>query len=280
MLKTLTINAITQYIDDNLESTSIDINTLVDYSGYSRRYLQLLFKNNMGISVGKYIQLRRITRAAILLRFTSLNIVDISERLFYDSQQTFTREFKKNSGYTPLQYRKNKIWFFKNMTGHREVDSNFPAPDIRFLERKEFNGHKILFKEAIPVINPLAKEKWDAVDYLLSNTNNPVFISHKIEDKKDNDNIHLNAVLWGGEGGNITSEELEEGYYACFKFKGTRDGYRKFTYYIYMNILPFYGLQKKDSYDLEVITKIDNDMCYYEYYLPIKNEEDNITETG
>lgn len=32
MLKTLTLNAITQYIDDNLESISIDINALVDYS--------------------------------------------------------------------------------------------------------------------------------------------------------------------------------------------------------------------------------------------------------
>ena len=46
-----------------------------------------------------------------------------------------------------------------------------------------------------------------------------------------------------------------------------------------MNILPFYGLQKKDSYDLEIITKIDNEVCSYEYYLPIKNEEGNITET-
>lgn len=53
MLKTLTLNAITQYIDDNLESISIDINALVDYSGYSRRYLQLLFKENIGITLGK-----------------------------------------------------------------------------------------------------------------------------------------------------------------------------------------------------------------------------------
>ncbi|HCQ9035534.1 TPA: helix-turn-helix transcriptional regulator, partial [Escherichia coli] len=139
-----------------------DINALVDYSGYSRRYLQLLFKENIGVTLGKYIQLRRITRAAILLRFTNLKIVDISERLFYDSQQTFTREFKKNSGYTPLQYRKSKIWFFKNMTGHRKANHNFPAPDIRYLERKEFHGHKIFFKEAIPVINPLTEKKWDA----------------------------------------------------------------------------------------------------------------------
>lgn len=90
MLKTLTINAITQYIEDNLEIMPIDINNLIDYSGYSRRYLQLLFKNNIGIPVGRYIQLRRITRAAILLRLTSFNLSAIAERLHYDSQQTST----------------------------------------------------------------------------------------------------------------------------------------------------------------------------------------------
>ncbi len=280
MLKTLTINAITQYIDDNLENMSIDINVLVDYSGYSRRYLQLLFKENIGVTLGKYIQLRRITRAAILLRFTNLNILDISERLFYDSQQTFTREFKKNSGYTPLQYRKSKIWFFKNMTGHRKTNHNFPEPDIRYLERKEFHGRKMFFKEAIPVIEPLTKKKWDVVDCLLSRTNKPVYISHKIEDEKDNKNIKFNAVLWNNEADNSISEELEEGYYACFLFNGTRNEYRKFTYNIYMNALPFYGLQRKDSYDLEIITKINNDVCCYEYYLPLRNEWGNSTWTG
>lgn len=113
MLKTLTLNAITQYIDDNLESISIDINALVDYSGYSRRYLQLLFKENIGITLGKYIQLRRITRAAILLRFTNLKIVDISERLFYDSQQTFTREFKKTVDIHHYNTEKVKYGFLK-----------------------------------------------------------------------------------------------------------------------------------------------------------------------
>lgn len=107
MLKSLTIDAITQYIDDNLEAISIDIGNLVDYSGYSRRYLQILFKDKIGVTVGKYIQFRRITRAAIYLRFTNMSIADISAKLLYDSQQTFTREFKKNTGY-PL-YNTEKI---------------------------------------------------------------------------------------------------------------------------------------------------------------------------
>ncbi|HGT7960407.1 TPA: helix-turn-helix transcriptional regulator, partial [Escherichia coli] len=176
MLKTLTINAITQYIDDNLEKESINIDKLVNYSGYSKRYLQLLFKSKIGISVGKYIQLRRITRAATLLRFTNLSISDISARLLYDSQQTFTREFKKNSGYTPLQYRKSKVWAFENMTGRREANNYIPTPEICYLEQRKIFGEKIFYKEKIPATNPLSELKWTSVDYLLAKSNDSVYI--------------------------------------------------------------------------------------------------------
>ena len=35
-----------------------------------------------------------------------------------------------------------------------------------------------------------------------------------------------------------------------------------------MNILPFYGLQKIDDYDIEIISK-DNECFLFEYYLPV-----------
>lgn len=95
MINEMTITSILSYIEENIEITSINIDTLVQYSGYSRRYLQLLFKKMIGLPVGKYIQRRRITRAATYLRLTSLPVSIISDKLCYDSQQTFSREFKK-----------------------------------------------------------------------------------------------------------------------------------------------------------------------------------------
>ena len=275
MLKTLTINAITQYIDDNLEKESIKIDELVNYSGYSKRYLQLLFKSKIGISVGKYIQLRRITRAATLLRFTNLSISNISARLLYDSQQTFTREFKKNSGYTPLQYRKSKAWTFKNMTVRREANNYIPTPEIRYLEQKKIIGKKIFYKEKIPATNPLSELKWTSVDSILAKSNDSVYISHKFElDKIDNNYMYFNAVIWGAnEDNKHNGEELTEGFYAYFHFNGSREEYRKLIYNIYLIAVPFYGLQKKDSYDLEIITKTYDDACFFEYFLPIGKEE-------
>lgn len=274
MLRTLTVNAILEYIEENLETKPMDINNLVDYSGYSRRYLQQLFTKTMGIPVGRYILLRRITRAAILLRFTNLNIVDISERLFYDSQQTFTREFKKNSGYTPSQYRKSKVWIFKNMLGYREVNSNFPAPLIRHLEHRNIYGKKICYKEKIPSINNTQELKWNIVEAILCENNGQVYISHKPEaDKTDKDNLFVNALIWNTQNNGIANEELAEGSYAYFSYKGTREGYRRLIYNAYMNTMPFYGLQKRDSYDLEIITKLDADNYYFEYFLPVENEQ-------
>ncbi|WP_230047350.1 helix-turn-helix domain-containing protein [Escherichia coli] len=279
MLKTITINAIIEYIENNLELTNINTDTLVNYSGYSRRYLQILFSKFIGIPIGKYIQMRRVTRAAILLRFTNLSITDISERLLYDSQQTFTREFKKNSGYTPLQYRKSNLWHFNKILGRRTANYNIPVPTIRVLKQKKFNGAKILFKTIIPSTNPLSKLKWDTVDFYFSKEDKPLYISHKLEsDKKDKENMYFNAIFWDKENNNNANEELAEGFYAYFSFTGNKDEYKKFTYNIYMSSLPFYGLTKKDSYDLEIIEKIDSDTYHFEYFLPIRYDK-NIYES-
>ncbi|EFC0398052.1 helix-turn-helix transcriptional regulator, partial [Escherichia coli] len=105
---------------------------LVARSGYSRRNLQLLFKRFVGMPVGKYIRLRRVSRSAVLLRLTNLPLSVISTTLCYDSQQTFTREFKKHTGYTPKQYRENKVWVFHNITGSLTVNPEFEIPDFYY----------------------------------------------------------------------------------------------------------------------------------------------------
>jgi AraC-like DNA-binding protein/predicted transcriptional regulator YdeE len=273
MLKELTINALLNYIDENIEKKALDINELVVFSGYSRRYLQLLFSKNVGIPVGKYIQRRRITRASLLLRLTRLSIVTISEKLFYDSQQTFTREFKKNTGYTPLQYRNNNIWTFKHQTGHREMNNILPNVIFRHLPNIEFYGESASYVEKIPYTGKHSRKKWDTVKSTLSQTDSPLFISNSIyPGRKDKEEFLINSIFWTKRTPSDKKENIAEGVYAYFTYKGQIKDYISYINNIYLNVMSHYGLQKRNTYDLEIISKTYEDDFFFEYYLPVDDD--------
>ena len=102
-------------------------------TGYSPWYLQRLFKSKTGYALGKYIRDRRLTMAAIALRLTNMPILDISLYYSYDSQQTFTRSFKKNFAETPGTYRRNASWTMNGITAPLTVDE-FPQPEYEIVE--------------------------------------------------------------------------------------------------------------------------------------------------
>ncbi|WP_218071407.1 helix-turn-helix domain-containing protein [Escherichia coli] len=274
MLKAMTIDAILKYIDNNIEEKTIDINDLVNYSGYSRRYLQLLFSKHTGISIGKYIQRRRITRAAMLLKSTHLSIVTISERLLYDSQQTFTREFRKNTGYTPLQYRNSNIWTFRYQTGHRESNDKLPELELRYLPKIDFYGAPILFEETIPYTGARSQDKWGIVKKMLSRGKDRLFISNNIyRGEKNLEKFSVRAIPWGENRPPNKNEIISEGIYAYFVYKGEIKDYISHINKIYLNVLPYYGLQKENTYDLEIISQNNDKSFNFEYYLPVHKEE-------
>ncbi|KAE9728687.1 helix-turn-helix domain-containing protein [Escherichia coli] len=274
MLKTMTINAILKYIDDNIETKNIDINELVDYSGYSRRYLQLLFSKHTGISIGKYIQRRRITRAAILLKLTKLSIVTISERLSYDSQQTFTREFKKNTGYTPLQYRNSNEWTFRHQIGHRELNDNLSGLEFRYLPEIDFYGTPILFEETIPYTGAHSQKKWNIVKNRLSFKKERLFLSNKtLQGQKNSEKFKIKSIPWEQKTFLNEKNTISEGIYIYVTYKGQINDYISHINNVHLNFLPANGLRKKNGYDLEIISQNNDESFNFEYYLPIHKED-------
>lgn len=57
--------------------------------------------------------------------------------------------------------------------------------------------------------------------------------------------------------------------YANFTYKGNVNDYVCYVNNLYLNVLPFYGLQTRSGYDLEIISTQPNGEYYFEYYLPI-----------
>ncbi|MCP2520964.1 helix-turn-helix transcriptional regulator, partial [SCandidatus Aminicenantes bacterium Aminicenantia_JdfR_composite] len=69
-------------------------------------YLCELFKREIGMSFSEYLTKIRIKRAKKLLRDKSLLIKQISYKVGYRHISNFNHDFKKQTGLSPLEYRR------------------------------------------------------------------------------------------------------------------------------------------------------------------------------
>lgn len=114
MIRQKILQQLLEWIECNLDHP-ISIEDIAQKSGYSRRNIQLLFRNFMHMPLGSYIRKRRLCRAAILVRLTAKSMLDIALSLHFDSQQSFSREFKKLFGCSPREYRLRDFWDLTNI---------------------------------------------------------------------------------------------------------------------------------------------------------------------
>lgn len=80
---------------------------LAKYIELSPKYLSVLFKKEVGISVTDYIQKMKIEEAKKLLAYSKISISEIYSLLNFNDQSYFTKVFKKIVGITPKLYREN-----------------------------------------------------------------------------------------------------------------------------------------------------------------------------
>lgn len=68
---------------------------IVNVSGFSKFHFHRIFQKEVGMSVASYIRLRRLANAAAALLYTDVRIIDIALHYQFESQEAFTRAFKK-----------------------------------------------------------------------------------------------------------------------------------------------------------------------------------------
>ena len=73
----------------------------------SRSHLHRVFTKTYGMPPGKYINNLRIEKACYMLSNTAHSINSISELLGFENQLYFSNVFKKHTGKSPRNYRKN-----------------------------------------------------------------------------------------------------------------------------------------------------------------------------
>lgn len=99
-----TITACKAYIDKHIyqEFNHDDVANHVDLSP---KYLSVLFKQEVGISVSDYIQQAKIHEAKRLLAYSKTPLSEIASLLHFNDQSYFSRVFKKWVRLTPKKYR-------------------------------------------------------------------------------------------------------------------------------------------------------------------------------
>ena len=97
-----------EYIRNNY-SRQISLEDIAEYAGISRIYLSQLFKKETGKNIRDYLAEYRLSKAKELLLTSNLKIYTISELCGFGSAQYFNRIFKKMTGFSPYQFKENKV---------------------------------------------------------------------------------------------------------------------------------------------------------------------------
>lgn len=288
------IQDLIQWIEKNLDR-SLSVDDVAKKSGYSKWHLQRIFKSETDTILGTYIRMRRLTHAAIALRLTNKPILDIAMQYQFDSQQTFTRAFKKQFNQTPANYRKAQIWHLAGITPYLELT---PAPVIEgkfvTLELNHLVGMTHSFscslKEIFEIKKNFRSNFWMTYfEHCPDSVKLPPMIyglTKSLPSKtnhEERDLFYTTAVE--REYANDCQLKMEEqpsysGEYIYFHFADHPDQFTDFIMRIYAYYLPKLRVSRREGPDIEAISLKDLQLQHHapsnrpdfiqcEYYIPI-----------
>lgn len=103
--KNLAIQPALQYIEDHFRE-SLSIKMLAEMCDYSVRQFERIFKIHFNTTPQQFIIKRRILEACDQIRDRKIELSQLSTDLGFYDQSSFTKQFRKHMGLTPLQYKK------------------------------------------------------------------------------------------------------------------------------------------------------------------------------
>ena len=93
------------YIEMNLHE-ELSLESVAQFAGFSKYHYHRIFQKEVGVTASEYIRYRRIANAANMLLYTDEKILDIALYYRFETQELFTRTFKKFYKLPPGHYRK------------------------------------------------------------------------------------------------------------------------------------------------------------------------------
>ncbi|MGG4407814.1 AraC family transcriptional regulator [Niallia taxi] len=94
-----------EFIEKNIHD-ELPLDMLARKAGFSKFHYHRIFRKEVGVSASEYVRYRRLAFAANMLLYTDEKIIDIALYLRFETQESFSRSFKKYYQLPPGQYRK------------------------------------------------------------------------------------------------------------------------------------------------------------------------------
>lgn len=278
------MDKVINYIEDNLKK-DVEIEVLAGLTYLSKFHFHRLFTHMVGQPLMGYIRKRRMARSANELLETDKTILEIAIDYRFNSNEAFTRAFKRNFGISPSIYRKEKREIFleeKFNIWNLKLKEGEDIMDVKFVIKQEF---KIVGMDILTTIEENERDRsipklWDRYIERESEIKNTVKESSMGLCEVTADSEDEFTYICCKEVENF--EEVPEGMvtrtvktakYAVFTHKGAVDNLGETYDYIYRKWLPNSEYEIiSDGYDFELYDeRFDNtENSELDIYIPVK----------
>ncbi len=256
------IRDLLSWIEEHLDQP-LSLDNVAAKAGYSKWHLQRMFKDVTGHAIGAYIRARRLSKSAVALRLTARPILDIALQYRFDSQQTFTRAFKKQFMLTPALYRRSPDW---NSFGMRPPlrlgEFTMPKHEFVTLPEKQLIGFTQSYTCKLEEISEFRQQMrvqfWR--DFLGNAPSLPpeMFGLHEprpsLEKDDEQEVFYTTALAPEMANGHIQHAQpvkFEGGEYVSFSYEGLGSGIQDFILTLYGTCMPMLGLIRRQGQDIE-----------------------------
>jgi AraC-like DNA-binding protein len=97
------------FIDNEVIDNPIHIQPIIASLGISPNYGLEIFQKVYNMSPRKYLSQLKLQEAKILIQQPNVSLKEISNRLGYKNLSHFSRQFKRWTGLSPTEFRKNSL---------------------------------------------------------------------------------------------------------------------------------------------------------------------------
>lgn len=223
------LNRVVSYINNHLDE-KLDIDTLAEIGNYSAYHFHRIISAYLNEPLGSYIVRRRMETSLILLQSTQTPIIEIANKVGYETSASFNKAFKKRYQISPASYR--KTYKFKIAEDREELQTS-AADHLQSLTPTvvKFPTKKVLYSRVFGNYSDTACKAWNTLSEFAQARNlfrkNTEYFGVSYDDPKITcrDKLQFDACITFDEpvevNGAIGIQEISGGKYAVFLHKGS-----------------------------------------------------------